>query len=344
MHTSFTSWLLAGALAASCTVGAWAQSSVAKGAVTYPTKSVRMVVGFAPGGGTDIVARVFAQKFAAAWGHNVLVDNRPGAGSNIATDIVAKAVPDGYTLLMTVPSHAINASLYGKLPYDPVKDFTPISMVAAGPNLITANPAFPAQSIRDVIALAKSKPGQLTYGSTGTGTAQHLAMELFCSMAGIKIVHVPYGGGAPSSLAAMTGEVQLLASTLPSSLPYVRSGKLRIMGVTSAKRTQLAPDLPTIAEAAGLPGYEADVWYGILAPAGTPMPVVAKINGEIEQLLQLRDVHERLSALGYEPRRNSPEQFAQLIKSELVKWAKVVRESGAHATSEPTLFRRDDRQ
>ncbi|MCC6534587.1 MAG: tripartite tricarboxylate transporter substrate binding protein [Burkholderiales bacterium] len=326
MHKLTSQWI-ALVLAASCAFGAWGQAG--KGGGEYPAKPVRIVVGFAPGGGTDIVARLFAQKFTAAWGQNVLVDNRPGAGGNIGTDIVAKSAGDGYTLLMTVPSHAINPSLYGKLPYDAVKDFAPISMVGAGPNLITAHPSLAAHSAREVVALARAKPGHLNYASTGTGTAQHLAMELFCSMAGIKIVHVPYAGGAPSTAAAMAGEVQILTSTLPSTLSYVRSGRLKALGVTGARRTQIAPDLPTIAEAAGLPGYEADVWYGLLAPAGTPQSIVRKINREIEGLMQLRDVQERLMALGFEPRRNTPEQFAQTITAEIVKWGKVVRESGA---------------
>ena len=288
-----------------------------------------MLVGFAPGGGTDVTARLFAQKFSEAMGQTVLVDNRAGAGGNIATDLTAKAVPDGYTLLMTVSSHAINVSLYRKLPYDPVKDFAPISVVAVAPNILTAHPSVPVASLRDLVTLAKAKPGEVSYGSPGSGTAQHLAMELFRSMAGIQLVHVPYNGGGPSTIAALGGQVPLLASSLPTALPHVRSGKLRALGVTSAQRSSLAPDLPTVTEAGGLPGYEATVWYGMLAPAATPVPIINKLNAEIERLLQLRDVQERLTTLGFEPHRNTPQEFAQLIKSDIVKWAKVVRESGA---------------
>ena len=298
---------------------------------SYPTKSIRLLVGFAPGGGTDVTARLFAQKFSESMGQTVLVDNRAGAGGNIATDLTAKAAPDGYTLLMTVSSHAINVSLYSKLPYDPVRDFAPVSVVAVAPNILTAHPSVPVVSLRDLVTLAKAKPGEITYGSPGSGTAQHLAMELFRSMAGIKLVHVPYNGGGPSTAAALGGQVQLLASSLPTALPHVRGGKLRALGVTSAQRSPLAPDLPTVTEAAGLPGYEATVWYGMLAPAATPVPIINKLNAEIERLLRLRDVQERLTNLGFEPHRNTPEQFAQLIKSDIVKWAKVVRESGAKA-------------
>ena len=288
-----------------------------------------MLVGFAPGGGTDVTARLFAQKFSEAMGQTVLVDNRAGAGGNIATDLTAKAMPDGYTLLMTVSSHAINVSLYSKLPYDPVRDFAPVSVVAVAPNILTAHPSVPVVSLQDLVTLAKAKPAEITYGSPGSGTAQHLAMELFRSMAGIQLVHVPYNGGGPSTAAALGGQVQLLASSLPTALPHVRAGKLKALGVTSAQRSQLAPDLPTVTEAGGLPGYEATVWYGMLAPAATPTPIINKLNAEIERLLRLRDVQERLTTLGFEPHRNTPEAFAQLIKSDIVKWAKVVRESGA---------------
>ncbi len=300
-------------------------------AQNYPTKPIRLIVGFAPGGGTDVTARLFGAKFSETMGQTVLVDNRPGAGSNIATDIVAKATPDGYTLLMTVSSHAINVSLYGKLPYDPVKDFAPLSLVAVAPNILVAHPTTPVTNAKELVALAKSKPAQVTYSSPGNGTAQHLAMELFRSMAGIQLLHVPYNGGGPATTAALGGQVQLMASSLPTALPHVRSGRLRSLGVTSAERTQLAPDFATVAESAGLPGYEATVWYGMLAPGGTPAAIVRKLNGEIERALAQKEVRERLVQLGFEPYRNTPEQFAELIKTDIVKWGKVVRESGAKA-------------
>ena len=257
---------------------AYAQGN-ANAPLTYPTKTIRMLVGFAAGGGTDATARLFAQKLSDAFGQNVVVDNRPGAGGNIAADILAKSNPDGYTLLMTVAAHAVNATLYRKLPYDPIRDFSPVSLVAAAPNIVTAHPSISAHSAKELVALARSKPGQFTYASAGNGTTMHLTMELFSSMAGIQLVHVPYNGGGPSTIAALSGQTQLLSSSLPTALPHVRSGKLLVMGVTSAERTELAPDLPTIAESAGLPGYAVKVWYGILAPAHTPVAVIDKLKG-----------------------------------------------------------------
>jgi len=318
---------LCGALLCVFAGGAAAQEA-GKGPA-YPTRNGRILVGFAAGGGTDVLARIFAVKLSETLGQSFVVDNRPGAGGNIATDLAAKAPPDGHTLIMTVSSHAINASLYGKLPYDPVKDFAPVSLVAVAPNMLVAHPSVPAPTLRDVIALAKAKPGQISYSSPGSGTAQHLAMEHFRAMAGIRLLHVPFNGGAPAITAALAGQVQLHTNSLPTNLPHVRSGKLRPLGVTSAQRSQIAPDIPTVAEAGGLPGYEATVWYGLLAPAGTPAPIVAKLNAEIERLLQQRDVHERLVSLGFEPTRNTPQDYLALIRSDVVKWGKVVRDSGA---------------
>ncbi len=302
----------------------------ADGAPNYPTKTIRMLVGFAPGGGVDTTARLMAQKFSDAWGQNVVVDNRPGASGNIATDIVAKAVPNGYTMIMVSSGHAINVSLYSKLPYDPIKDVAPISLVAVTPSIVTAHPSVPVSSVRELVALAKSKPEQITYGSPGTGTTAHLAMALFASITGIQLIHVPYSGSGLSVIAALGGQIQLLASSLPSGLPHVRSGRLKVIGVTTAKRTQLAPDLPTIAEG-GVPGYEAITWYGLLTSAGTPASIINKVNAEIERANQQRDVRERFQALGLEPFRNTPEQFAELIKTDIAKWGKVVRELGVRA-------------
>ena len=222
-------------------------------ASNYPTRSIRMLVGYAPGGGVDTTARLMAQKFSDAWGQNVVVDNRPGASSIIATDIVAKAVPNGYTMIMVSSGHAMKVSLFSRLPYDAVKDVAPISVVAVTPSIVTAHPSVPVSSVRELIALAKSRPDQITYGSPGTGTTAHLAMALFVSISGIKLIHIPYSGGGPSAIAALGGQTQLLSSSLPSGLPHVRSGRLKVIGVTTAKRTQLAPDLPTIAEG-GVPG------------------------------------------------------------------------------------------
>jgi tripartite-type tricarboxylate transporter receptor subunit TctC len=318
-----------GVLALAAAGAAVAQDAANKGGPAYPARNGRILVGFAAGGGTDVMARLFAQKFSESLGQSFLVDNRPGAGGNIATDLAAKATPDGHTLIMTVSSHAINVTLYGKLPYDPVKDFSPVSLVAIAPNMLVAHPGVPIASLKDVITLAKAKPGQLSYSSPGSGTAQHLAMEHFRAMAGIQLLHIPFNGGAPAITAALAGQVQLHTNSLPTNLPHVRSGKLRALGVTSAERSQIAPDIPTVAEAGGLPGYEATVWYGLLAPAGTPAPIVRKLNAEVQRLIDQRDVRERMLALGFEPQRNSPEAYLALIKSDIVKWGKVVRDSGA---------------
>lgn len=306
-------------------------SAQAPAPLNYPAKTVRMVVGFAPGGGVDVMARFFSQKLGESLGQSFIVENRPGAGSNIGADHVAKAAPDGYTLLMAIASLTINVSLYSKLTYDPVKDFTAISTVAITPSCFVVYPSMPVTSLRELVALAKARPGEIGYASPGSGTPAHLSMELFRSMAGIKLLHVPYNGSGPATTAALGGQVPLLVTALPVALPHARAGKLRMLGVTGAERTQLAPDFPTVAEAAGLPGYEASVWYGLLAPAGTPAAIVNKLNAEIERLLQLREVRERMATLGFDPHRHTPAAFAELIKADIVKWSKVVRESGARA-------------
>ncbi len=298
--------------------------------LNYPNRTVRILVGYAPGGGVDITARLMAQKFGNAWGQSVIVENRPGAGGNIATEQVAKATPNGYLLIMVSSGHAISVSLYEKLAYDPVKDVTAISLVAGTPSMIIAHPSVPINSVQELIAFARAKPGQVTYGSPGTGTTAHLATVLFASMTGIQLTHVPYNGSGASTVASLSGQLQLLASSLPSGLPHVRSGKLKIIGVTSAQRTPLAPDLPTLAQG-GVPGYEAITWYGLLTSPGTPMPIVNKINAEIERANQQRDVLDRYQTLGLDPLSSTPTQFSDYIKAEVVKWAKVVRESGAKA-------------
>ncbi len=307
---------------------AWAQTPAP---TNYPARTVRMVVGFAPGGGTDVIARFFAQKLGESLGQSFIVENRAGAGGNIGAESVAKAAPDGYTLMMAIASLAINVTLYNKIAYDPVKDFTAIGTVAITPNCFAVHPSLPVKSLRELIALAKAKPGEISYGSAGAGTPVHLSVELFQLMARIKLLHVPYNGSGPSTAAVLGGQIPMLATTLPAALPHVRAGKLRMLGITSAERTALAPEFPTVAEAAGLPGYEAGVWYGLLAPAGTPAAVVNKLNAESERLLQQREVRERLAALGFDPYRRTQAEFAELIKTDIVKWGKVVRESGARA-------------
>ncbi len=295
----------------------------------YPSKPVRMVVPFPPGGTTDILARAVGQKLSEAWGQQVVIDNRPGAGGNIGTDIVAKAPADGYTLLMgTVGTHAINASLYAKLPFDPIKDFAPVALVASVPNVLVVNATIPATSVKELIALAKSKPGQLNFASSGNGTSIHLSGELFKSMTGTSILHIPYKGSSPALTDLIGGQTNMMFDNLPSSMGHIKSGKLRALAVTSAKRSPALPDVPTIAEA-GVAGYEASSWFGVLAPAGTPKEIVAKINADIVKALGVPEIKERLSSQGAEPVGNTPEQFAAYIGTELVKWAKVVKDSGA---------------
>jgi tripartite-type tricarboxylate transporter receptor subunit TctC len=298
-------------------------------AQTYPAKPVRVVVPFAAGGTTDIVTRILAQRMEQIWGQPLIVDNRPGAGGNIGSEIVARSPADGYTLLMaTVATHGINASLYRKIPYDPVGDFAPVTLVASTPSVLMLHPSIPAGSVKELIALAKANPGQLNFGSSGNGSSHHLAGELFDSMAGVKMTHVPYKGTAAALVDLLGGRIQLTFDTLPSAMPYVKGGKLKAIAVTSAKRARSLPDLPTIAEA-GVPGYEVTSWYGLLAPAGTPPDIVRKLNADFVRAIRIPEVTEKMIEAGAEPVANTPEQFAQFIRSELKKWAIVVQDSGA---------------
>jgi len=298
-------------------------------APTYPTKPIRIVVPFPAGGATDILARAAAQRLTEAWGQSVVVDNRPGAGGNIGAELVAKSAPDGYTLLMgTVGTHAINASLYAKMPYDHVKDFAPVILVAGVPNVLVVNPAVPANSVQELIAYAKANPGKLNFASSGAGTSIHLSGELFKVMAGVQMTHVPYKGSAPALQDLIGGQVQLMFDNLPPSLPQIKAGKLRALGVTSATRAPALPDTPTIAES-GLTGFEASSWFGLLAPAGTPPAVIARLNGEIATWLGTPEAKEKLLALGANAAGGTPEDFAKHIAAETAKWAKVVKESGA---------------
>ena len=303
----------------------------AAAAEPYPARPVRFVVAFPPGGGTDIIARSIAQKLGERLGQQVLVDNRPGAGGNIGTDLVAKSSPDGYTLLMgSAGPLAINASLFARMPFDPIKDLAPVTLAASTPNVLVVHPSLPAATVRELIALAKARPGEINFASSGHGTPAHLAGELFNSMAGVKLIHVPYKGAAPALADLLGGQVQLMFSTMPPALPHVKDGKLRALAVTSLKRSPAAPDLPTVDEIA-LPGFEANTWHGVVVPAGTPGAIVARLNREIVAILHLPDVVERLSGQGAEALGSTPEEFAAYIKSESVKWAKVVRDSGAKA-------------
>jgi tripartite-type tricarboxylate transporter receptor subunit TctC len=302
----------------------------AQGAANYPTKPVRLVVPFPAGGTTDILARAVAQKLSAAWGRQMIVDNRPGAGGNIGSDLVAKSAPDGYTLLMgTVGTHAINPSLYKNMPYDHVKDFAPVILVAGVPNVLVVNPSLPVHSVPELIAYAKANPGKLNFASSGNGTSIHLSGELFKAMTGVEMTHVPYKGSAPALTDLIGGQVQLMFDNLPSSLPFIKAGKLRALAVTSGARAAALPNLPTLAES-GLPGFEASSWFGVLAPAGTPRDIVAKLNGAIAGWLASPEAKEKLLAQGAIAAGGAPDDFARHIGAETSKWAKVVKASGAH--------------
>ena len=303
--------------------------AAAQGA-SYPTKPVRLVVPFPAGGTTDILARAVAQKLSETWGQQVIVDNRPGAGGNIGSELVAKAPPDGYTLLMgTVGTHAINPSLYAKMPYNHVKDFTPVILVAGVPNVLVVNPSLPVNSVQELIAYGKANPNKLNFASSGNGTSIHLSGELFKTMTGVQMTHVPYKGSAPALTDLIGGQVQLMFDNPPSSLQFIKAGKLRALAVTSLARSQALPDVPTLAES-GLPGFEASSWFGVLAPAGTPADIVAKLNGAVAAWLASPAAKEHLAAQGAIAAGGSPDAFVKHIADESAKWAKVVKASGAH--------------
>ena len=299
---------------------AWAQQ--------YPDKPVKLVVPYPPGGPTDIVARVVAQKLQDAMGQPFVIENRPGAGGNPGAEAVARSAPDGHTLVVATTAHAINPSLFSKLSYQLMKDFAPVSQLTAGPLVIVANPALPANNVKELIALAKSKNGGLNFGSSGNGQSTHLSAELFSAMAGVKMAHVPYKGSAPALTDVMAGQTDLMFDTMLSAMPHVKAGKLKALAVTSAQRSPVAPDVPTVAEG-GLPGYEAIAWNGLLAPAGTPAPVVAKLNAELKKVLESPDVKQRFEAQGFTPMWNTPADYRAFMQAEVDKWAKVVKTSGA---------------
>jgi tripartite-type tricarboxylate transporter receptor subunit TctC len=315
------------ALAAAAAIGVVAPA-VAQG--TYPTKPVRLVVPFPAGGTTDILARAVAQKLSETWGQPVIVDNRPGAGGNIGSELVAKSPPDGYTLLMgTVGTHAINPSLYAKMPYDHVKDFTPVILVAGVPNVLVVNLSLPVNSVQELIAYGKANPNKLNFASSGNGTSIHLAGELFKTMTGVFMTHFPFQGSNPALLSLMSGDMDVMFDNLPSSLQFIKAGKLRALAVTSAERSSALPDLPTLSES-GLAGFEASSWFGVLAPAGTPRDIVTKLNGAIAAWLASPDAKEKLAAQGAIAAGGPPDAFVKHIADESAKWAKVVKASGAH--------------
>jgi len=316
-------------LAAGVAAGAALLPAVAGAQEAWPAKPIRVVVPFPPGGATDIIGRVVAAELGKAFGVSAVVENRAGAGGNIGSELVARSAPDGYTLLIgTVGTHGINTSLYSKLSFDPVRDFAPVTLVATVPNVLVVHPSVQAGSVRELITLLKSRPGRLNYASSGNGTSIHLSGELFKSMTGTFMTHIPYRGSSPAVADLLAGQVDLMFDNLPSSLQHIRAGKLRALGVTSAKRAAALPDVPTIAEA-GVPGYEASSWFGLLAPAGTPAAIVQKLQQSLSRSLAAPDVREKLLGQGADPVGNTPEAFAQYIQDEIAKWAKVVRASGA---------------
>ena len=308
-----------------------ALSSLAAAADSYPSRPVRLIAPFSAGGGVDIVARYLALKLTEKWGQQVVVDNRTGATGIIGTEIAAHSPPDGYTLILgNAATHAVNVSLFKKLPYDAVKDFAPVTLIGRVPEMLVVHPALPAANVRELIALAKAKPGELTFGSAGAGSPPHLAGELFQFLAKVKLVHVPYKGSAPALADLIGGQISMYFSNILSAVPFVKSGRLRGLGVTSEKRSVVAPEIPTIAES-GLPGYEDYNWYGILAPKGTPRAILTQLHADIVQVVRGRDMEERLTKDGAEVIASTPDEFARFIREEIDRYARIVKASGLRA-------------
>ncbi len=310
-------------------IGAWlAAAAWAAAAQGFPNKPLRLVVTFPAGGAPDILARLFAERHQL--GQTVVVDNKPGAGGNIGAEMVAKSAPDGYTLVMgTVGTHSINGALYSKMPYDMVRDFAPVAHIASAPNLLVVNNDLPVKSVAELIAYMKANPDKLSFGSPGIGTSVHVSGELFKSLTGTQMVHVPYKGRQFAIPDLVGGQIQLMFDNMPSALPMAKDGKIRALAQTTAKRSAAAPDVPTVAET--VPGFEATTWFAVFAPAGTPREVVARINAELQRVFKLPDVADKLRALGLEPWISTPEELARYQASEIIKWAKVVKDSGAKA-------------
>jgi tripartite-type tricarboxylate transporter receptor subunit TctC len=315
-------------LALSCLSIIFLAAPIAVQAQPYPNKPIKMVVPFPAGGTVDFFARVIAPKLSDALGQQVLVENRSGAGGNIATEFVAKSPADGYTLLMGSEIVSINISLYSKLGYDPVKDLDPVVLVGTVPNILIVSPEFPASSLKQLIAKAKAEPGKLSFASTGQGTSSHLSSELMKSMAGVDILHVPYKGGPPAIADLIGRQVSMMFINIPTGMPQVKAGKVKVLAVSSKQRVPQIPDVPTVDEA-GLKGFETSAWSGVYAPAGTPQPVIVRLNAEINKILKIPAVREQLAAQGAQPAGGSPEDFKRFTSNEIVKWAKVIKTSGA---------------
>ena len=320
MNSTNVARLACAALAAAAAGAAFAQAG-------YPGKPVRMVVPSSAGGGTDIVARIIAPELSKRLGQQVVIDNRPGAGTMIGIEVAAKSPPDGYTLLMGLSTLAINSALYKKVPYDPVRDFAPITVAVTSASILVVHPSLPVKTLKELISFARARPGQLNYASAGIGTYPQMTYELFLSMAKLKMVHIPYKGTAPAMIDMLAGQVATMAATVLTGLPHIRTGRLRPLGITSAKRNAVVPDIPTVAEG-GLPGYESVQWYAVLAPAQTPRNIIAKLHTELVHVLNSPEIKKRFAADAAETVGNTPEEFARHIRSELDKWEKVAREAG----------------
>ena len=316
---------LAGSVAAHTAI---AQEKAA--ADSYPNRPIRYIIPYAVGGGTDILGRIVAQRLSERLGQQVVVDNRPGATAIIGSEILARSAPDGYTMMTANIAHGANPFLHKELPYDTIRDFAPVTLMAVLPNLLVVHPSVPAKSVPEFIALAKSKPGQLTYGTAGGGSANHLAMELFKVSTGTNIIHVPYKGGGPAVVDLVGGQINAIFLTVPPALQHVRAGKLRALGISSNQRSAALPDVPTVMEA-GVPGFEVYEWQGIVVPAGTPKAIIDRLHRDITHVLELPDVRERISGLGAEVKAGTPAEFAQFIRRELALWAKVVKQAGLRA-------------
>lgn len=304
--------------------------SVAASAQSFPVKPLRIILGFPPGGATDIAARAVAQKLTENFGQQVIVDNRPGAASNIGAEAVARAAPDGYTMFLGSVSTSINPSLYARLSYDPQRDFAAVAHVATTPFLLVVHPSMPVQNVRELIAFAKARPEQINYATAGAGSGAHLFMELFASLSGVRVINVAYRGAAAATTDVLAGQVPMMFDNIFTTLPLARSGKFRALAVSTAQRSAIAPEIPTVAEA-GVPGYDANAWFGLFAPAAVPKDIITRLNAEVIRGLQTADMRERLRALGVTPGSGTPEQFAAFFRNEVAKWAKVVKSAGVRA-------------